>query len=172
MQKIPPHKHIVQTMQTGLNLSANNTLIIAKGVLNPDPFANSNNVRAGSIIKKITIALDWVNYAETVQADSFEWYVWFNVNGAQTQPDPTTTNASHLKNQIIHQDGTFQYYQGATVPNSFNMLPVNKWRIVINVPRWAQQLNDGDQLEIVVRTLQNNGGSVLRSCVIYKEIYP
>lgn len=170
--KIPPHKHIVQVYQTAQNISAaGNGVTLAVGTLNPDPYTNVTNVRNGSIIRQIHLQIDVLWQDSAAHHDSYEWYVWFNINGAQTQPDPQSTNASHLKNQIIHQDGRIT---SNVVFSSVGIFEprVSRWRLVINIPRWAQQLNDGDKIELVHRNAVNAAIVDYRIVAIYKEIYP
>lgn len=166
-------KHIIQVYQNQQNISATgNGVTLAVGTENPDPYTNPTNVRNGSIIRQITLQIDVCesDYTAT-QHDTYEWYVWFNVNGAQTQPDAQSTNASHLKNQIIHQDGCIMEQIGYTAAGVVP-IPVSKWRLVINVPRWAQQLNVGDKIELVHRTSVATAHVNYRIVAIYKEIFP
>lgn len=173
MVRIPPMKHVYQYFSaTPQNISAITIQDLAIGTLNPDPYTSvGNQVRPGSIIKAITLQIDVAISDGATHHDGFEWYIWFNVNGAQTVPDPQAVNTSHLKNQVIHQDGcVFDY----TVLTAIGVVPPNtaKWRLVINLPKWAQQVNQGDKISIVYRNTVNAAVADLRITAIYKEIFP
>lgn len=166
-------KHVIQTYANNQNISAITAIDLAIGTLNPDPYANpGNQVRPGSIITALNVQIDWLQGGGSVSHDdSFEWYVWFNVNGAQTVPDPQNTNLSHLKNQIFHQDGAIssrEFYTGVGI----EIPQVSKWRLVLRVPKWAQQVNEGDKISIVFRSAVASTTSAYRITVIYKEIFP
>lgn len=165
-------KHVVQVYATAQNLSAaGNGVTLAVGTENPDPYTNVTNVRNGSIIRQIILQIDWLKFENSQYHESYEWYVWFNINGAQTQPDPQSTNASHLKNQIFHQDGTICAVVQATAVGLLTPRE-HKWRVVINIPRAYQQLNVGDKIELVHRTVNATADSDYRIVAIYKEIFP
>lgn len=168
--KIPPMKHIVQNYYTGVNLSTQTVTILAVGTENPDPYTNVTNVRNGSIIRQIILQFDWISNTPT-SPDSIDWYVWFNINGAQTRPTNTNPNLSHLKNQIFHQDGTIT--RGVQSTAVATVYPTSKsWRVVINLPRGYQQVNLGDQIEFVMTSSVNGTVSDYKLTAIYKEIFP
>lgn len=170
--RIPPLKHVINGYANNVNLSTTTIFDLAVGVLNPDSYTTAVNVRNGSIIRNLNVAIDWLTGdVPGTEHDSFDWYIWFNVNGAQTVANPQTVNASHLKNQIFHQDGTISCVQEATAVG-FSNANVSKWRLNIAVPRWAQQLNDGDKIQLVMITTKNATISDYRFQVIYKEVFP
>lgn len=163
---MPPQKHIYQSAGFFTNFNTNGTFILAKGVLNPDPYTNHNNVRNGSLIKAITIQLDWA-VDVSPHEEVLEWYVWFNVGGAQTQPDPQAVGNSILKNQVFHQDGGF-----AALFSSIGAVRPRSWRVTVMVPRSLQQINESDQIELVMKTGDNSASCAYRVCAIYKEYFP
>lgn len=169
--RIPPMKHIIMTQQNAVNLSTQGTYILAVGTENPDPYTNVTNVRNGSIIRQIILQIDFANTSTADNVDAIDWYVWFNINGAQTKPSNTNPNASHLKNQIFHQDGALLPVKNWTNVG-FQYAPVAKWRVVINIPRTYQQINLGDTIELVMTSQINAANMSYKITAIYKEIYP
>lgn len=168
---IPPHKHIIQNYQNALNLSTQTIIVLAVGTENPDPYTNATNVRNGSLVRQLILQFEWLAAENGGQPDAIDWYVWFNINGAQTRPSNTFPNGSHLKNQIFHQDGTMS--RSSSITNvGYTWVPVNKWRLVIDIPRSYQQINLGDQIEFVMTTQTNIAGSDYKLTCIYKEIFP
>lgn len=168
---IPPLKHVIQSSQIGVNTGASDLVIdLAEGVENPDPYANFTNVRNGSLIKQMHIMVDYDDSNVNTPIVS-DWYVWFNINGAQTRPVAANTNASHLKNQIFHQDGALTSLTQATSVGVTDHL-IAKWRLVINIPRAFQQINLGDKIQFVFRNNNNTTLNNLKLLVIYKEIFP
>lgn len=164
---IPPMKHCIQATGAINAGAANATLLLAQGTVNPDPYTTNSACRNGSLIKSLTIQFDVASLL--TQVDTLEWYVWFNVNGAQTQPDAQNVTLSHLKNQVFHQDGAI-YANGASTASPYEYA---RWRVVVKVPKSLQQLNDGDKLELIMRGNVNTAGAMYyRICVIYKEIFP
>lgn len=163
-------KHIIQNYNTAQNLSTQTVVTLAVGTENPDPYTNVTNVRNGSIIRQIIIQFEWFKNNLSTN-DAIDWYVWFNINGAQTRPTNTNPNASHLKNQIFHQDGgIFMITQGSAI--GVTQVTPRAWRIVINLPRGYQQVNLGDAIEFVMTTQINDATSAYKLTAIYKEIFP
>lgn len=166
---IPPMKHINNNSITLTNNNTVQTMVLAKGVLNPDPYTNQNNVKAGSIIGDIHLFLDIGEEASSVNGNpQGDMYMWFNVAGAQTQPTPGNEGASDLKNQIFWME-QFQLEHVASLEPW-----IHKFRTIIRVPKWARQLNKDDQIEFVFKMT----GMVASQSVdfkeksIYKEYFP
>lgn len=174
MRTIPPMKHVIQNYNTSVNLNAGgtNVVILAQGTENPDPYTNSVAVRNGSIVTSMTFQIEWTNYSSlTAAGDAIDFYIWFNIAGAQTRPNPTAINVSKLKNQVFHQDGSLMRCSAATQV-AFQYPPVSKWRFTISIPKAYQQINFGDQIEICYVTQANNAFSDFKLTCIYKEIFP
>lgn len=162
-------KHITNDSITLTNNNAQQFITIAKGVLNPDPYTNANNVRAGSIIGDVHFLADIViEGGSPTNNPQLDIYAWFNVNQAQTQPVAGAENASHLKNQIFWMEQIQLDHVTGTAPW------VNKIRIQLKIPKWARQINDGDAIEIVYKWT-GMGASVAvdhKFKSIYKEYFP
>lgn len=165
-------KHITDDSLTWSNAS-NQFITLVKGALNPDPYTNANNVRAGSIVRHIEIMID---YGTDTSSDAtglhqYDWYVWYNVNQAQVQPIPNSVNVSHLKNQVFQQgSGQFGLAKTASatvIPPAHHVI-----RLSINIPKWAQQINDGDAIELVFAQNNSTNNWTAKVKSIYKEIFP
>lgn len=167
---IPPLKHVIDGNATSQNAFTTQVVQIAVGTINPNSYTTPAQVRNGSLIRKITLQFDYIDQ-QVSALDTMDWYIWFNIGGAQARPDPVGTNPSVLKNQIFHQDGALSMQLQATAVSTY--VPwVNKWRLEIAVPRAFQQVNENDTIELVYRTTQNAGVSNFKWKIIYKEIFP
>lgn len=169
----PPQKHVVDVINTGEVGAATRTVQLALGTLNPDPYTNVTNVKAGSKVTVITVQLDTNVEAPAAGhfPDYFDWFLWFNINGAQTTPRPDLVGQSHLKNQIFHQDGAIEFVSGITAANTLVAKGLT-WRAHIVIPRQWQIVNDGDTIELVYRWADGTNTHDTKVKAIYKEIYP
>lgn len=172
VRTIPPLKHIIDQVATGQNASTVQSFDLAVGTLNPDPYTSANNVRNGSIITAMIIELDVADQGLVSGSFNFDWYVWFNIAGAQTIVNPAGgVNISKTKNQIFHQDGSMDTRIVFTSASGFAPW-VHKWRTVISIPRSYQQINDLDKIQFVYVSSNNTATLNLKLRVIYKEIFP
>lgn len=166
---MPPMKHILNDSITLTNNNTIQSLDIAVGTLNPDPYTTNNVVKAGSVVGDIHLLLDIVQEAASpTNNPQVDMYVWFNVAGAQTKPVPGNEGSSDLKNQIFWQEqAQLDHYVG-TSPW------INKWRAVIKVPKWARQLNKDDKIQFVWQWtgMQASVAVDHKWKFIYKEYYP
>lgn len=168
--RIPPMKHVVEGFPIGDTGAAVKTIDIAVGTENPDPYTNPTNVRNGSLITAITCQIDFD--ATLVSTVGFDWYVWFNIAGAQAVVNPAGgVNISKTKNQIFHQDGGIQDTIADTAAAITNV-GIMKWRLTINIPKSYQQINFGDKIQFVYYSTVGGGANNLKYRFIYKEIYP
>lgn len=172
---MPPMKHILDD-RFGAPDAGNTTKTIdlAVGTLNPDPYANNNAVKAGSIISTIVIQLEFGLYtgvADNAQFDYLDWYVWFNVAGSQTVPAPDNVGNSDLKNQVFHQDGAILMSStaSATTPARGSWA---KWNLVIKVPKWARQLNKDDKIQLNYKFQSTAATHFGKLKAIYVEYFP
>lgn len=166
----PPHKHVVDNF---IAAAAGNTIIprdLAQGTLNPDPYTNTNNVKAGSKVSFIDLYLGVApdgNISAGVPMQ-IDWYVWFNINAQQLVVDPKAIGTSHTKSQVFHQDSCLLAANGGLSPGR------GEWHVQIAIPKSWQVLQDGDVISLIVM------GTVLGTAVpidikyraIYKEWYP
>lgn len=171
---MPPQKHIIDSGATSVTSSTQTLLEIAKGVMNPDPFTNPTNVRAGSIIGQLTVQLDVVldrtifgNY----DALYFDWYVGYNINGSQTMPTADNVMGSagaDLLNQVFHQDGCIFSFADTTTTAEQT---VKSWRLNIDIPKAWKKVNRGDTINLYFK-FNAAIKSWVKIRVIYKEYFP
>lgn len=167
-------KHVVDIVNAGQAGGATLTARLALGTLNPDPYTNVDNVKAGSIIRALEIQLDVVaeNAHFSGNIDYMDWYVWFNINGVQVAARPDIVGGSHLKNQVFHQEGgLFREAQQVTAVGIVSMVPMT-WRLSLVLPRQWRQVNDGDTIELVYRYSDATVNHDLKLKCIYKEYFP
>lgn len=169
---MPPLKHVVDRVGLGVNLFTTTAIDLAIGTLNPDPIAagGENKVRAGSILTSIILQLDYDEFSNSVQA-LMDWYVWYNIAGVQGLADPSAVNPSLTKNQIFHQDGAMSFLDQRT---SIGVIDhhMNSWRVQINIPKQYRQINDGDKIQLVIKSNINAATQSYKIKAIYKEYYP
>lgn len=170
---MPPLKHVIDRTGSGVNLFTTTAIDLAIGTLNPDPISAGGEklVRNGSIIRQMTLQLDVNDAQNTTGVNFYDWYIWFNVAGAQALADPAAVNPSLTKMQIFHQDGFMSSVGNMT---SIGVVDhhVSSWRLVINIPRAYQQVNDGDKIQFVHKGGSNQAIMDYKLKVIYKEYYP
>lgn len=161
----PPMKHIVESNALGEAGGVRRDIVVVQGAINPDPFANLNQVKAGSIVQSIDVdlefAIDTTQVAGSLEA-LVDFYFFYNINGAQVPPTNLLVGQSHLKNQVFFQDQAFVIAQK---PASF--------RFNLRIPRAYQQINDGDQIVFAykwVSLVTGNSGNSWK--FIYKEYFP
>lgn len=164
----PPIKHIVNSNALG-QASGANTVIIAKGVLNPDPYTNNTDVKAANKIFGVTVQIDYTPAQNAPVGDYlFDWYIGFNINGAQPMPTVGNTGASHINSQIFHEDGAIQQ-NGAVTASTVG----KTWRFRLALPKSWSSFNDGDQLEFHYLTAgPASAAHDIKWKFIFKEIYP
>lgn len=171
---MPPLKHVIDNIFVGTNTSyaggAPNVTQIAIGTVNPNSYTTQQQVRNGSIIKKITVQIDlFSNSHDTV--DIYDWFIWFNIGGTQARPTANLVNPSVIKNQVFHQDGALFTANQDTAIGVW--LPrIASWRVEINIPRSLQQINENDVIELVQQGGANASTTNMKVKVIYKEIFP
>lgn len=165
----PPVKHVVQSNLLGTGNANNQTITIAVGTLNPDPYTNTTNIKNANKIYAVAIQLDWNNAAGGAIGDYIlDWYIGFNINGGQSMPVPGSIGASHISNQVFIQDGAIKT-QGATTASNIPSV----WRTILKLPKSWQTFNEGDELQFKY-TISGPAGGLhdLKWAFIYKEFYP
>lgn len=175
---MPPLKHVVDDL---LNIPYNNTSVqtitLAKGVINPNYVSSNTDVRNGSKITKITILIDCIPLlvSDTSDVMIFDWYVAFNIAGAQALPAPNSVGGSDLLQQVFHQDqGMIQLVNNSGVGIAATNTPYVV-RLELNIPRAWQVLNRDDQIQLLVAKsalLNTSNAMYFKVKAIYKEIYP
>lgn len=165
----PPVKHIVQNNLLNTASAANQTIVIAKAVLVPDPYTNNTDVKNANRVFAISYQIDWTPSQNTPVGDYlFDFYFAFNINAAQPMPVVTATGASHINNQVFHEDGAIQVVGAVTQ----SCVP-HVWRGMIKIPRQWNILNDGDQIEMHYTTAgPASANHDIKYKFIYKEVYP
>lgn len=170
-----PIKHILDDTVTDEAGAAVRTVNIVQGVTNADPYnVAQSQVNGGSaVITKLVIMLEFainVGIVNTGLLDRLDWYLWFNVAGAQTAPDPRTAGQSDLKNQIFHMDQAL--LGGPTAINSAEQQATKAfatWHLVVNVPKWAQKINKDDTIELKYVHSDSAANKWLKMKVIFME---
>lgn len=168
----PPHKHVIDVTNSAEAGAAVRTIQLALGVLNPDPYTNVTNVKAGSKVTMITVMLDCMQEVmNSGTIDYLDWYIWFNINGAQGQPQPALVGSNHLKTQVFHQEQCLIDFYTSRTDAGWVRNPSKVFRLNISIPRSWQIVNDGDAIELVYKYAA--GLNHTTKCkAIYKEIYP
>lgn len=174
---MPPLKHVVDDLLTiPYNNTSVQTITLAKGVINPNYVSSNTDVRNGSKITKITLLIDVVSNLpwDTCGFLLYDWYVAFNIAGAQTLPNPNAVGGSDILQQVFHQDqGAIQFMGQNTIGSVINQIHVI--RLELNIPKSWQIINRDDQIQLLVqKSIMNNSSNNFNFKVkaIYKEIYP
>lgn len=167
---MPPQKHIIDSGVVNQSSATQTRLILAKGVINPDPFTNPTDCRAGSILGAMTIQLDFVLDKGTInlQPQYVDWGIAYNINDAQTIPNMDVVGNSHLMNQVFHLDGGMLEIPAATNTGFF---PCMTWRVTIKIPKAWSKINEGDTISLYYKMVLNSITWV-KIKAIYKEYFP
>lgn len=151
-----PVKHIVDLTVTDEAGGATRQYPLVKGYTAADPYNSLGYpVNAGSsIVTHLDIDLTaWVNNKTTTSTnltDKFNWFIWFNVSGAQTPPDPRNVTASDLKNQVFHQGmGVLGCATTAQITQQNAKMGMYNIHLSLVVPKWARAINKDDVIEFV-----------------------
>lgn len=163
----PPQKHVIESNALLEASNVSRDIDIAIGAINPDPFTNLNQVRAGSYVQAVSIQLDFaIDDAVAVgNPVLLEWFIWYNINGAQTPPTPLLIGQSHLKNQVFIADGALVSAQDARRGAVF--------RLILRIPKTYQMINDGDKITLRYKYISGTAVNCdTRWKFIYKEYFP
>lgn len=151
-----PIKHVLDDTVIGEAGNAIRNIHLVQGVTAADPYnAAQSQVNAGSaIVTSILLLLEVTqDCSSTVSSgliDRFDWYVWFNIAGAQSAPDPRIVGQNDLKNQVFHQGHAVI---GGAVTAQITLQNARmggaSWEVKINIPKWAQKINKDDLIDLV-----------------------
>lgn len=171
--RMPPQKHVIDSGNTNVTSTTQTSLLLAKGVINPDPYTNNYECRAGSIIGDITLQLDVTPLYSVFGTNDwyFDWLVFFNINDQQTAPSAEAvmgSSGADMINQIFHQDGTLLATPNTAATAAMN---VYQWRVQIGIPKAWRKLNRGDTIRLYFKFSQAQTASV-KIRAIYKEYFP
>lgn len=169
---IPPQKHVIDSGATSITSTTKSTVELAKGVLNPDYSANPSNVRVGSVVTGMVIQLDVTPDEGSFNANPvyFDWYIGYNIDGAQTQPNPGAVGSSDLMSQVFHEDGSLSLLPtAAQLAGQF--LKQTSWRLYVKIPKSYQKLMRGDIINLVFK-FDTAIKHWIKVKVIYYEIFP
>lgn len=164
---MPPQKHIVESDALGEAGNVSRDIDIVIGAINPDPFTNLNQVKAGSYVQALSVEMDYNCDTPPAAANPavLEWFIWYNINGAQTPPTPLLVGQSHLKNQVFMQGGGLFTNADARRAASF--------RFMLRIPKAYQMINDGDKITLRYKYIQGTPDNFdTRWKFIYKEYFP
>lgn len=168
-----PIKHILNDFVQLEAGAVTRNIPLVRGVTAADPYgAAQSQVNAGSaVVTFIDIQLEFMidaTVASGTAIDYLDFYIWFNIAGAQTRPTPFTEGQSDLKNQIIHQGQALM----PTVVLA-TAVPVTNQRAIfhipLKIPKWAQKINKDDQIELVYQWVQNAANHDLKLKAIFME---
>lgn len=171
-----PIKHILDDTVTDEAGAVVRTINIVQGVTGADPYnVAQSQVNAGSaVVRRIHLMLEVainVGIVNVALLDRFDWYVWFNVAGAQAAPDPRTAGQSDLKNQIFHMGHGLM--GGPTAVNSAQQQAYKAFLVydlIINVPTWAQKINKDDTIELKYVHSDSAANKWIKMKAIFMEI--
>jgi len=168
----PPRKHVIDASNSYAGNAGVQNIDLVVGAINPDPVANFTNVKAFNIVPHIDLMLEIIRTTISTPTNCpVDWYIWFNINGAQTAPTPGTTMGSVLVNQVFHEDQALLVQPGAVGDTGFAQKAA--WHVPIRVPRSWRTINQGDKIQVKV---SSPGGASdnfkYKIKAIYKEYYP
>lgn len=170
---MPPQKHVIESGVVNNASTSQTSMLIAKGVINPDPYTTNTDCRAGSILGSMTFQIDVVPAGSDTGPLNvyFDWFVMFNINDQQTPPTADavmSSSGADLINQIWHQDGCY-----IAVPTAVNVADyqVKQWRLNITPPPQWKLLNRGDTVRLYFK-FSNAATMGVKIRVIYKEYFP
>lgn len=169
-----PIKHILDDTVTDEAGGVVRTIFLCQGVTAADPYnAAQSQVNAGSaIVKRLHIMLEFAlnnNIASTTLMNRLDWYIWFNVAGAQAAPDPRTAGQFDLKNQIFHMGHAFM--GGRTIATGIlDQKSSVVYDLIINIPTWAQKINKDDTIELKYVHSEVTANKWLKLKAIFQEI--
>lgn len=172
--RMPPQKHIIDSGLTSVTSTTQTLMEIAKGVINPDPFTNPTNCRAGSIIGQLTVQFDVVldRTASGINDPSLlDWYIGYNINGGQTMPTADNVMGSagaDLLNQVFHQDGCILEFPTNTNVSDMQM---HSWRLNVTLPKTWSKIMRGDTINLYFK-FSFAIKTWVKIRVIYKEYFP
>lgn len=150
-----PIKHILDLTVTDEAGAVVRQYPLVKGITAADPYSTLGYpVNAGScIVTHLDIELNvWINNkttASTLITDKFNWFIWFNVSGVQTPPDPRNVTASDLKNQVFHQGMGILGCGAANASMANAKTGLYNVHLSLHIPKWAQAINKDDVIEFV-----------------------
>lgn len=174
--RMPPQKHIVDSGITSNSSTSQTSLLLAKGVINPDPYTTNTDCRAGSIIGDMALMLDIVQdnsvNGTPLGPMYIDWGVFYNINDQQTPPtldNPMGSAGADLLNQLFHVDQCFIYFPvsagDVTAPQP------RSWRVQIGIPKSFRKIMRGDTIRFYYKS-SSSGKFWIKVRVIYKEYWP
>lgn len=172
-----PIKHILDDTVTDEAGAVVRSIHLCQGVTGADPYAAAQSaVNAGSaIVKRIHLMLEVAvnnSIVNNAYFDRFDWYIWFNIAGAQSAPDPRTAGQYDLKNQIFHQGHALLGVAVTAASNNGSFVQAGRatWDMIINIPTWAQKINKDDLIDLVYVHSDSAANKWLKLKAIYFEI--
>lgn len=170
-----PIKHVLDDLVTSEAGGALRTIVLARGVTAADPYgAAQSQVNAGSaVITTMHVMLEFLINNQAVASgvvyDALDWYIWFNVAGAQTRPTANAVGQSDLKNQVFRQGHSLM---GASTVTTSQFARYSRvvYEFDIKIPTWAQKINKDDQIELNYLFSDAAATHFTKMKVIFKEI--
>lgn len=153
-----PIKHVLNDAKLSQAGNAQYHITLVQGVTNADPYgAAQSQVNAGAaIVTHLSLSFTvWIDPQTVPCATScfqdFNWYIWFNVAGAQTRPVSYSVGTNDLKNQVFVQGrGKLSGVMAATTNLIAGSEIIRNFDVEVNIPKWAQKINKDDVIEFVI----------------------
>lgn len=171
-----PIKHILDDFVNNEAGGVTRNIGLVVGINNANPYDVAQaRVNAGSaVVRRIHLMLhvrrNYTAVAGGAAVSQFDWYVWFNIAGAQTRPTPNAAGSNDLKNQIFHQDcALFGQNEAVSTDLSKDSESGAIWNVVINVPTWAQKINMDDAIELVYLASDAAANFIVKMKAIFLE---
>lgn len=172
-----PIKHILDDTVTDEAGAVVRAIHIVQGVTAADPYnAVQSQVNAGSaIVKRVHLMLEFAineSIAGTAGVmDRLDWYIWFNIAGAQAAPDPRTSGQFDTKNQIFHMGSALLGQRTAgSVGNDGSYKGFVVYDLIVNIPTWAQKINKDDTIDLIYVHSDSAANKWLKMKAIFMEI--
>lgn len=167
---LPPRKHVVDKgpVQVASNVTQSDTVIL--GTINPIPYTNPTNIATDSRVYSVQFMLDVCAQPPATDATNgkIDWFLGFNINGAQTLPAPDNVGQSTIQNQIFHQDFTLNPLPAAT---SNALQPrIYSWRINLKIPKAWVRFGQGDQIQFAIKNTAADGYTYAWKCIFTEHV--
>ncbi len=157
-------KHIVDQQLT-VPAGGSSPVIILVGAENPVTTV-ANEIKIGAKVSTIFLNIQVVNSTNaTGLINNAYFYIYVNPGGnivGTARPAVNAVGTSNLRKMVFHQEM-------AMLSDANDSIPITLFKGVLKIPRKAQRIGIGDEIEIQVGTPA--GGAEIDACIqcIYKE---
>lgn len=133
-----------------------NTVDLVHGVDSPTDY--TKEVEIGSTVKAVFVEFN-ANFEGNVTG-IIDWFVWKNVGGASSTPNPAAQGNNVLRRFVLHS--------GMEMPAGINNSQAVKRIFVVKIPPKLRRIGDGDKIQFVYRSTTGVGSVDLCGTAIYK----